>query len=344
MKLTPELWDIKGLLDNKDAINPKPQYQRTPVWTEERKAYLIDSILRGYDLPKFYMLYHKSGQPYEYEVADGQQRMRAIWEFMEDAYPLKKNTIIEQIDLSGLYFSELSKKLQTHFIKFEINICMVLECQPGEINELFTRLQKGVTLNPPELRHAMYSELAFYTSSFLERKRIRDFFNDSAIKDSRFKNQDYIDHVVALVYFNNKRDLKAAAMLQLYSDFAEAKISTFKSYFDNAEKVIEKMTEINSFKKGVFKNKWAFVDYFWFLYKLGSKINTVDSEKFSEKIVEFEEERLAYNATPEKLLVSKKVKFGRDMYDYIQAFNKEGANKDNVTTRNTVLSKIFKGI
>ena len=344
MKLVTELWHIQGLIDNKDTINPKPQYQRTPVWTEERKAYLIDSILRGYDLPKFYMIYYKDGVPYEYEVADGQQRMRAIWEFIEDGYPLKKNTVIDKIDLSGKVYSQLPANFQNHFLGFEINTTMVLESQPGEINELFTRLQKGVTLNPPELRHAMYSELAFYTSSFLERKKITDFFNNSTIKDSRFKNQDYIDHVIALVYFNNKRDLKAAAMLQLYLDFAEEKISAFKPYFDNAEKVIEKMTEINSFKKGVFKNKWAFVDYFWFLYKLGPKLNTVDAEKFSEKIIEFEEERLAYNATPEKLLVSKKVKFGRDMYDYIQAFNKEGANKDNVSTRNAVLTKIFKGI
>lgn len=344
MKLVTELWDVQGLIDSKDIINPKPQYQRTPVWTEERKAYLIDSILRGYDLPKFYMIHHKDGNPYEYEVADGQQRMRAIWDFEQDGYSLRKKTIINNTDLSGKRFSELPTEFQGYFLAFEINATMVLESQPGEINELFTRLQKGVTLNPPELRHAMYSELAFYVSSFLERKKVKIFFDNSGIKDTRFKNQDYIDHVIALAHFVNKRDLKAATMLQLYLDFAEAKVSAFKSYFDNAEKVIDKMAEINSYKKGVFKNKWAFVDYFWFLSKLGPKLDKVDAEKFSEKIVEFEEERLAYNATPEKLLASKKAKFGRDMYDYIQAFNKEGANKDNVATRNRVLNKIFKGI
>lgn len=344
MKLVTELWDIKELITKKATINPKPQYQRTPVWTEERKAFLIDSILRGYDLPKFYMIFHNKGNPFEYEVADGQQRMRSIWEFCNNEYSLGKNIIINNTDLSGRLFRELPKVMQASFLKFEINITLILEHSPGEINELFTRLQKGVSLNPPELRHAMYSEIAFYVNSFLERKKVKSFFEKSGIKDVRFKNQDYIDHVITLIHFQNKKDLKAASMYQLYLDFSDAKISEFKQYFDNAEKVIEKMEEINSYKRGIFKNKWAFVDYFWLLYKDLARLDKINAENFAKQITEFETERLAHNAKPERLLKLKKVKFGEPLYNYIQAFNKDGARKENISIRNIVLKDVFKNI
>ena len=72
MKTVKEIWDIKELLNLKATIDPKPQYQRTSVWTTDRKSFLIDSILRGYDLPKFYFTFLEDGniKGFKYEVTD----------------------------------------------------------------------------------------------------------------------------------------------------------------------------------------------------------------------------------------------------------------------------------
>lgn len=344
MELVQELWDIQELINKKDQINPKPQYQRTPVWTFERKAFLIDSILRGYDLPKFYLKYFKNGNPFEYEVADGQQRIRTIWEFYEGAFPLGKNVIIDDIDLSGNFYNDLSKNQKTQILKFDLNFTIILSHKDGELNELFTRLQKGVSLNPVELRHAMYSNIGFYMSRFLDRKSILDYFTESKIPDKRFKHQDYIDHIIALANFKNKKDLKAAAITQLYIDYADSEISEFKIYFDRAEKVIKKMSEINSFKKGQFKNKWAFVDVFWLLYKNVSRLQYIDAQTFANKFKEFESDRVKFNSKPEKVLTLKRNKFGKKLYDYIQAFNKEGAKKENISIRGIIFEQIFAAI
>jgi Protein of unknown function DUF262 len=64
-----------------------PEWQREKVWGKSKKQKLIDSILRGWKLPKFYFL--KTGSsPEEFEVLDGQQRLTTIFEFFDDQFSL----------------------------------------------------------------------------------------------------------------------------------------------------------------------------------------------------------------------------------------------------------------
>lgn len=66
-----------------------PDWQRQEVWSPDRKRGLIDSILRGWKLPKFY--FQKThANPDEFDVVDGQQRLSAIWEFMDGELKLSE--------------------------------------------------------------------------------------------------------------------------------------------------------------------------------------------------------------------------------------------------------------
>ena len=344
MQIVKEIWDIKELINERNSIDPKPQYQRTSVWTNDRKSFLIDSILRGYDLPKFYFTFekNKNSKGFKYEVADGQQRIRAIWEFRDNGYSIKKNTIIVGDDLSSMKYSELPKKYKDLFLNYELNISNIISHEKGEINDLFTRLQKGVTLNPPELRHAMLSNIGAYIDKFVVAQQKSGFFSlDTKITDTRFKHQEYIDHVITLAHFKYSKDLKAATMTQLYIDFADQKEESFLTYFKNAKIVLKFMGEMNDYKKGILKNKWAFVDTFWYLYKNIKSISKIDRIKMADTFIEFENERKKYNSEPEILLKLKNHKFGKLLFDYIQAFNKEGANKDNIKVRADIFDKVF---
>ncbi len=64
-----------------------PDWQREEVWDTAKKQKLIDSILRGWKLPKFYFL-KTSDNPEEFEVVDGQQRLATILEFFNNALSL----------------------------------------------------------------------------------------------------------------------------------------------------------------------------------------------------------------------------------------------------------------
>ncbi len=70
----------------------RPPFQRRPVWSDEEKAFLIDSILRGYPVPEIYVQSSTNGPAVHYAVVDGQQRLRACLEYLADGYPVTFDT------------------------------------------------------------------------------------------------------------------------------------------------------------------------------------------------------------------------------------------------------------
>jgi uncharacterized protein with ParB-like and HNH nuclease domain len=81
-------WTISDLYKKREQI-VFPDYQREPkLWSTKDKQLLIDSILNDIDIPKLY--FHESGNKV-YEVVDGQQRLWAIWEFLDSEYVYKSD-------------------------------------------------------------------------------------------------------------------------------------------------------------------------------------------------------------------------------------------------------------
>ena len=80
---------IKDLVDLRKSgfAKPNPEYQRGVVWTIDQQKKLIDSVLRGYQLPIIYLHDVKktiAGLTQEYyDIIDGQQRMESLYLFAE---------------------------------------------------------------------------------------------------------------------------------------------------------------------------------------------------------------------------------------------------------------------
>ena len=57
MKATQEFSSIKDLVDlrKNDMVKPNPEYQRGNVWSRDQQMKLIDSVMRGYQLPIIYL-------------------------------------------------------------------------------------------------------------------------------------------------------------------------------------------------------------------------------------------------------------------------------------------------
>jgi hypothetical protein len=71
-------------------IDVDPPYQRRGrLWSPTDKAYLIDSILNGYDVPKIYMADFTWGdsdlnkRKVQYAIIDGKQRLESIFDFFD---------------------------------------------------------------------------------------------------------------------------------------------------------------------------------------------------------------------------------------------------------------------
>ena len=85
-------WSIRMLADFQSRINVDAEFQRGPVWSEAQQALLIDSILRGFDIPKIYLHKLPDGSQYLFNLIDGKQRLTAIWQFVSDELQLLPKT------------------------------------------------------------------------------------------------------------------------------------------------------------------------------------------------------------------------------------------------------------
>src|SRR5947208_97263 len=112
MKIDQTLWSIRTLTERKPEINLNPSWQRGPAWREPRQVLLIDSILRGMDIPKIYLRKLHPGGGHGYDAVDGQQRLRALWLFAEGRLALTHPEPLSPIDslpVADQRFSDLPK-------------------------------------------------------------------------------------------------------------------------------------------------------------------------------------------------------------------------------------------
>ena len=78
-----------------------PAFQRENVWSQKQKSQLIESILMGIPLPSRYVRKDRYGA---YTVLDGEQRMSALFQFMNDNFQLEGLNVLT--DLIGASFSK----------------------------------------------------------------------------------------------------------------------------------------------------------------------------------------------------------------------------------------------
>ncbi len=157
----------------RDKIDFEPSYQRKGRrWSTSDKQYLVDSILNGFDIPKFYMADFVFGSSKlnehkkSYAVIDGKQRLEAIFEFFEDKFPLSSTFVLlanQKLDLRGKKYSDLKREfpeVAEDFDNFNPDIVGVISDDIRYIEELFVRLNRSKPLSGAELRNAISSPIA----------------------------------------------------------------------------------------------------------------------------------------------------------------------------------------
>jgi len=122
-----------------------PDWQRDgDLWETPKKQALIDSMRRGWRLPKFYFV---KTSPDQFLVEDGQQRLLAIYEFFDNQLPLAPGTAK---DFGGRYYNELPQGVSDAFDDFEIDYDVIERATDKELKEFFQRLQAGLPLTSSE--------------------------------------------------------------------------------------------------------------------------------------------------------------------------------------------------
>jgi len=329
---------IQTLIDLKKKIHLNPSWQRGPVWSPAKQALLIDSILRGYDVPMIYLRECPPSATYKYEVVDGQQRLRSIWDFIDGAYALSSDMEkVGQTSISGLEFDDLPRRLRDKIKNFKVIIAFVKNAREPEISILFSRMQMGVRLNPAELRNAIQTGLRHAIDGLA---RLHPFFIESRIIASRFKHQDYLAHAISACLHNGRRDLKAPQLKDDYENTLDDSI--YAPVIADAYDVLDFLKKVNVRLNRRITQKWLFVDLFFLLYRNKEKLGKINIKEFSDTYAQFDDDRREYNADPGELLKGKTTKDQRDLYNYIMAFKISGGEKANLQQRNQIMARRFK--
>lgn len=169
MKYTASEQTVAWIKDRylEGSLEIRPPYQRRPVWTVVQKSNLIESILFNLPVPEIYIhtVTSDDGKTI-YAVVDGQQRVRAILQFLgldKDENEVDYNAF----SLSGLpvdsawrnaTFAELTSDQREQFYGYQLAVRFLSKATDDAIRDLFRRLNTYLTkLNDQELRNSTYA-------------------------------------------------------------------------------------------------------------------------------------------------------------------------------------------
>jgi len=127
-----------------------PSFQRRPVWTEKAKSFLMDTIIRGKPIPKFFIRQkiNVSTKSSVREVVDGQQRLRTILSYIKDGFVISKQ---QNPDYGGFYYSQLPQPIQEQILAYEVSVDLLINMSDPDVLDVFSRINSyAVVLNEQE--------------------------------------------------------------------------------------------------------------------------------------------------------------------------------------------------
>tara|TARA_A100001011_G_C14218853_1_gene803340 strand:- start:51 stop:1355 length:1305 start_codon:yes stop_codon:yes gene_type:complete len=186
-----------------------PDYQREEVWTKYQKQLLIDTIFRGYDIPKLYFVITnpEDGEIVKYRIADGQQRVKTILSFLRNEFKtLSESDPCEfenqEEEVANKVFEDFSEDLQEHVLAQEIDVVELRNYSEDEEKDIFTRMQMGTPLNAAEKRRGYSGNLPSLITKLSEHK----IFESENFIDFSSKRYGFEDACAKIFHtFHNKR-------------------------------------------------------------------------------------------------------------------------------------------
>ncbi len=236
MKMSSRKRAIDKIYKRRDRYDI-PDWQRQEVWGKSKKQNLIDSILKGWKLPKFYLL-KTNDQPEEYEVVDGQQRLSSILEFFDNELPLSPSTA-ERMGAS--YYRELRDDDSDAFDDFEIEYDLIEDATDEEVKDFFQRLQDGLPLTSAEKLNSIHSNLRDFCSEISKKPF---FANKISVSGKRHGHFDIAAKAVCIEIDGIEVGLRfddMQAVFESQSNFSPASESARRIYsaLDFLEQALE---------------------------------------------------------------------------------------------------------
>lgn len=295
-------------ISDRNELDVKPPFQRNPVWVTKQKSYLIDTILKGFPIPEIYIqeTVDEKGNT-KHIIVDGQQRIRAVLEFLEGKFCLDSK---DSPDFADLFFEDLTSEQKKDIYKYKFVIRILPQMSDEKIRGIFQRLNKNtVALNNQELRQATYWGPFIGTMnelSDLEQWSETNVFTSNDIR--RMLDVEYISElVIALLHGHQNKKQNLDRFYIIYEEEFEEK-SFIKKVFNNV------LNELISVLPNLNKTRWRKKSDFYTLFLVFGKYNP----------------HIPFSSDIRRQISETLINFGEEI-DYLVKTDKEGIEPKNVS-------------
>lgn len=257
-QLQVKTFDPKTLIwwnSRRAKIDMNPPYQRHGrIWSPSDKAYLIDSIINGFDIPKLYMADFTYGdsslniKKLPYAIVDGKQRLEAIFDFFDNQITLNEDFIYlknSKLKLGGLGYKDLKQgypEIAEEFDNANLTIMSVISNSEDLINDLFVRLNRSKPLTGAEIRNAMTGPAI----QIIRRIAEHDFFmTNVSFSTKRMTDQDTAAKILLHEFHEKLLETKRVNLDEFVKDTASNKKDKDKDRLELAgRRVIETLDDM----------------------------------------------------------------------------------------------------
>jgi hypothetical protein len=329
---TKDIGLLKQLHDQKQ-LALAPEFQRHGVWPPAAKAYLIDTILNDRPIPLLFLQRVSSAQTGRpgYAVIDGQQRLRAIFEFLDDRFRLT------QSNKSATYFnqkySELHQRYRDIIDAYDLPVQELTGYSEKDIKDVFIRMNRYVVkLSPQELRHAR-EDGRF--AEFVERVGGWDYWKDNRIitgqQRKRMRAVEFAAEI-AILLIEGPQDKKAAIDLyyQEYSKmfgkakWVESRLRQYTTWLENS------LPDLRELRYRSPTDFYSLIGALHDVSHFGDDLSRIDSAAAGERLRQFSRK-------------TRRKKPTGDAATYVTAASRQTDNIQPRTTRIEILSRILTG-
>ena len=226
-------------------LNLKPWYQRRSVWTTPQKAYLLNTLFEQKPVPTLYFRHNVDLEQDKSlrEVVDGQQRIRAILEYIGGDF-----SVFHPDHGGKVTYEKLSDDQKRNFRETKLSGGWLLGATDADVIEVFGRLNSvAKTLNTQEKRNAAFSgefkqfclyeaasrvsfwrNLNIFTANDIARMQEIEFISDVVLNMLEGLS-DFTSRNLDKIYKDNEENFKEAKNIKKRLDSVFSRIASLSA-------------------------------------------------------------------------------------------------------------------
>lgn len=342
MEVNPTTYPIAWFRDRSidGSLIIRPPYQRKPVWTKDKKTFLIDTILKGYHLPEVYLHRVTSARGKNtYNVIDGQQRIRTILEFIDNKFSLPEEEYPEYVDLT---FDDLPEKIRESFWGYTVYAREISDATENDVRELFKRMNKNVvSLNAQELRHATYSGTFI---KYMEELADDPFWTENKIVSPndvrRMNDVQFVSELfIALINGVQDKTKDLEKFYELYED-TPPELTPYKERFLSIKQFISDV--LPDLRETRWKNDPDFYTLFLSLNRCLAKKKLFTVSEKNKKSIKNTLVKFAEDVSKAVNVEGQARRLARNIRTYVNAITRATSDKKNRIVREEIVFDLIK--